>query len=64
MPGRNGTGPLSEGPRTGWGMGNCPPPAENQERQEPSQLPPVYGRGLGLRRGFGGRGFRPRGRRW
>ena len=51
MPGRDGTGPLGEGPMTGGGFGYCTPAGSE------TQLP-VYGRlgrgrGLGLGRGRG-----------
>lgn len=44
MPGMDGTGPLGQGPATGWGRGYCA--AETAGR---------YGAGLGYRRA--GRGF-------
>lgn len=57
MPGRDGTGPLGQGPMTGRGMGLCNPYYAG------SVDPRFYG-GFGLRRGFGlgygwgfGRGF-------
>jgi hypothetical protein len=54
MPGRDRTGPMSAGPRTGRGMGYCGSTTAN----------PVFGvgRGLGFRRGRGGmgRGWRHR----
>lgn len=50
MPRRDGTGPMGQGPMTGWGMGPC--------RWEGYG----YGRG-GRRMGFGGRG-RGYGRGW
>ena len=59
MPGYDGTGPMGQGSRTGWGMGNCPP-----EAGQPAM--PAMGRrgGYGMGRGMGqGRGFgRGRGR--
>jgi len=53
MPARNGTGPLGGGPRTGRGLGGCPPTG-------PRPTGRGFGRGLGrgLGRGFG-RGRRP-----
>ena len=45
MPGRDGTGPMSQGPLTGRGMGWC------QEGDAPRYARPL--RGLGLRRGWG-----------
>ncbi|MBN2558111.1 MAG: DUF5320 domain-containing protein [Clostridia bacterium] len=45
MPGRNGTGPLGQGPMTGRGMGYCT-----------GVRAPYYGMGFGYGRGFG-RGF-------
>ncbi|MFO7611373.1 MAG: DUF5320 domain-containing protein [Clostridia bacterium] len=53
MPGRNGTGPLGQGPMTGRGMGCC-----TGARAPYSGTGFGYGRGFG--RGFGmgyGRGF-------
>lgn len=49
MPRGDGTGPNSQGPMTGRGMGYCA-----------GYITPGYGqgRGMGLRRGFGGRFFR------
>ncbi len=50
MPRGDGTGPNGKGPRTGRGMGNCPP----QTGDATGSMP---GRGLGLGRGLGrGRG--------
>lgn len=45
MPGRDGTGPLGQGPMTGWGAGFC-----GQQRG----ISPAfgYGRGRGMGRGF------------
>jgi len=67
MPAFDGTGPMGQGPRTGWGMGYCPPGPPVYTR------PPQYyggwgrgrggyGRGMGYGRGYG-RGF-GRGRSW
>lgn len=33
MPRLDGTGPEGKGPRTGRGMGNCPPEEENTEEE-------------------------------
>ena len=59
MPRGDGTGPQGDGPRTGWGMGNCPPNTQGQPT--PAQTPtPLLGRGRG---GIGrGLGRRPGGR--
>ncbi len=62
MPGFDGTGPIGMGPRTGGGLGYCPPGSG-------PVLGPVYGLGRGgLPWGSGrGMGFgwgRGRGRRW
>jgi len=43
MPNLNGTGPIGQGPRTGRGLGNCPPDVGN------SNQTPYYGRGMGIR---------------
>lgn len=51
MPGFDRTGPNGQGPRTGWGMGDC-------STQETTAQPMRGGRGRGMgRRGFGGQGF-------
>jgi len=58
MPGYDKTGPAGEGPRTGRGLGNCPP--EEGEKKTPGTTP-RKAPGLGLGRGAGrgaGRGFR------
>lgn len=34
MPNRDGTGPDGKGPRTGRGLGNCPPVRSTQEAQD------------------------------
>lgn len=56
MPGMNGTGPMSQGPMTGRGMGLC-----NTSSSIARGSAQGYGRGIGLgqgcRRGFA-RGFR------
>lgn len=62
MPGRDGTGPQGAGPMTGWGMGNCAVPLEQDASFSP-QFSRGLGRGFGrgFRRGYGpgyGRGFR------
>jgi hypothetical protein len=60
MPYRDGTGPLGEGPKTGWGRGDC---ADDNVRNERGfGFGFGFGRGRGRRfgagRGFGlGRGF-------
>lgn len=55
MPGRDHRGPRGEGPRTGWGMGDCPPREGEQLPTPPEGV--VYGLGRGgLPRG-GGRGW-------
>lgn len=63
MPGFNGTGPIGQGSRTGWGRGYCNP--SNTAPNTPVNS--GYGLGLGMRRGFGGgsfaRGCRGLGRR-
>jgi hypothetical protein len=51
MPGRDGTGPLGSGPRTGWGTGGCPPDQGPGTLDQPK-------RGLGQGLGRGGRGRR------
>ena len=59
MPRGDGTGPLGEGPMTGWGKGNC------DDANVSNRSGFGFGRGLG--RGFGaaGRGFgRGLGWRW
>jgi len=64
MPGFDGTGPLGQGPMTGWGRGYCALPV-----QKTAPYPPAYGLwvrsfflrpglGLGFRRGWAGRGRR------
>ncbi|MCD4783114.1 MAG: DUF5320 domain-containing protein [Candidatus Eremiobacteraeota bacterium] len=50
MPAFDGTGPMGQGQRTGWGMGYCPPGAPVYAR------PPQYSEGLGRGRGGFGRG--------
>ena len=56
MPYGDRTGPQGRGPRTGRGLGNCPP---NSNQQNEGTDRGGYGQGFG--RGFGrGRGFRRR----
>lgn len=50
MPAYDRTGPMGQGPRTGWGMGYCPPGPPVYAR------PPQYYEGLGRGRGGLGRG--------
>jgi hypothetical protein len=52
MPGRNGTGPVGEGPKTGRGLGNCGNNADDNVRDENRQGL-GRGRGMGLGRGPG-----------
>jgi len=33
MPNCDGTGPRGKGPRTGWGLGRCPPGASGNQGQ-------------------------------
>ena len=56
MPGLDRTGPQSEGPRTGRGMGRCNPKNKNTgtDEQQGSDQNQTYGRGLGMGRGRGG----------
>lgn len=42
MPRLDGTGPLGEGPRTGFGRGNCPSDNVNSNQRN------NFGRGLGI----------------
>ncbi len=54
MPGLNGTGPLGQGPRTGWGLGLC---GSGASRTTVAARPFAFGWGRGF--GFGrGRGRR------
>jgi len=59
MPGRDGTGPRGEGPRTGGGRGNCPPSDSSNDKTASRSGP---GRGLRLgrvrRKGLGRYGQR------
>jgi len=53
MPNRDGTGPRGKGPRTGRGLGNCPP-LEDSTKENPDNRPlrkGAVGRGIG--RGLG-----------
>lgn len=59
MPGRDATGPMGRGAKTGRGLGNCAPSAGADISNTSSDMV-GYGRGLGMRRGLGngtGRGF-------
>ena len=52
MPKRDGTGPMGDGPLTGWGFGDCAvAPGSDNTSQAMGRGP---GRGSGRRRGFGG----------
>jgi hypothetical protein len=72
MPGMNGTGPMGEGPRTGWGSGRCRPPKKQQsedsqveaaESDETATQPETLGRRVrGWLGGGGGGGGGGRGR--
>ena len=69
MPGRNGTGPDGEGARTGRGLGNCTPKANDDKTLDENRQGLGRGRGMGLGRGPGrgmgrgrGQGGRGRGR--
>jgi len=64
MPLGDGTGPMGKGPRTGRGLGSCPPGESAFGKTQPGN--PVLGVGRGLGRGLGagrGRGI-GRGWRW
>ena len=50
MPGYDQTGPMGQGPMTGRGIGPC-----GGGRMQAGR---GFGRGMGMRRGFGGRGSR------
>ena len=55
MPQGDGTGPQGKGPRTGRGLGNCPP--QNNNRNE--GIDRGFGQGFGRSQGRGqGRRFR------
>lgn len=57
MPLGDKTGPRGQGPRTGRGLGNCPPGETSYPNTQPGN--PVLGIGRGL-----GRGLRLGGGRW
>jgi len=59
MPQGDGTGPRGNGPRTGRGLGPCPP----QNNEDLNNSPQIRG-GFGRGRGFGGGRGGGRGRRW
>jgi hypothetical protein len=64
MPARDRTGPMRQGPRTGWGMGDCGGPEDRTVGPRGRGFGLGWGRafGRGLGRGWGrGRGL---GRRW
>lgn len=48
MPGRDGTGPMGQGSRTGRGMGNCSPAAGATNRSVTSSPTRPLGLGRGL----------------
>lgn len=54
MPGRNGTGPQGQGPRTGGGLGGCPA-TETPFSPQGGGYGRGIGRGLGRRQGRGAR---------
>ncbi|MGE4275080.1 MAG: DUF5320 domain-containing protein [Candidatus Methanomethylophilaceae archaeon] len=54
MPGKDGTGPLSQGPRTGRGLGACAPAKDEQTVMPRFRA----GRDAGQRLGRQGRGMR------
>jgi hypothetical protein len=59
MPGRDGTGPLGNGPLTGWGRGNCADDEIRQNRGFGFGFGRGRGRGFGAAFGFGrGLGWR------
>lgn len=71
MPNLNGTGPLGEGPKTGWKMGNCKKTtSENDtvetsdaENKQTNEGEVIYGLGRGGKPfGGGGMGFGNRNR--
>lgn len=60
MPGRNGTGPMGQGPMTGKGMGYCV--VDGQTAMDAGQKSFGMGRGTGRGRGRGfGMGFNQNG---
>jgi hypothetical protein len=52
MPRRDGTGPMGNGPQTGWGDGYCADAPESDNT--PQTRGRGFGRGSGRRRGNGG----------
>jgi len=56
MPGLNGTGPLGQGPKTGWGLGLCGTGA-NRTNINARPFGFGWGRGFGFGRRGRGRGF-------
>lgn len=54
MPARNGTGPMGQGPMTGWGRGPCGRGAMGGGRFFRGRG--CFGRGMGMRMGTGGGG--------
>ncbi len=52
MPNRDGTGPRGKGPRTGRGLGNCPP-LKDSTKENPDNRPLRKGVGRGRGRGLG-----------
>jgi len=63
MPGGDRTGPMGEGPRTGWGMGYCGPGAAAEVPAGQVDVGRGFGPGFG-RGGGRGRGGRGGGRGW
>lgn len=57
MPRGDGTGPRGKGPRTGRGMGNCPPGETAYPETQPGNPALGFGRGFGRGRGRGWRFF-------
>jgi len=67
MPLGDKTGPRGQGPRTGRGLGSCPPGETAYQETQPGD--PILGIGRGLRKGIGARRrewgeFRNPWRRW
>jgi len=52
MPYGDGTGPRGRGPRTGRGLGNCPPNSNQQNEGIDRGFGHGFGRGRGFRRRF------------
>ena len=52
MPGRNGTGPMGQGPMTGRGLGRCSA-GNNGQNKSKNTTDLVPGRGMGNGRGRG-----------